>query len=170
MGIHDPTRTAEMAIRRCEGATLQEIASVYGITRERVRQLLTREGLGAMRRRSRGFVPFNREEFAQRQRTARVIRCRGMRKSLQRYKGWRRQAVLDLKALAVRLGHTPRYADVFMFYHVDTRWGVHRLGGRWLGRSHGKRARGMHRWYRLAGLTPWPTGYAKGDPSKEFVK
>jgi len=160
MGTHDSVRSAEMVIRRCDGETLQEIATAYGVSRERVRQLLKRAGVETLKRRPRGFVPFDKQEFERQRTTARVLRGKAMRRSLQRHKGWRRQAVQDLKALATTLGRTPHYGDLATLYRVQETWCVHRLGGRWLGRSHSKRARGMHRWYRLAGLTPWPTGFS----------
>ena len=158
-GLRDPVRTSEMAIMRCDGATLQEIGDAYGISRERVRQVLRRENLTHLERLSPHFVPFDKAEFVKRRITAKVLTHRHVRRSLQRYKAWRRQAATDLRRLAEQLGHTPRYKDLALFYGVDERWVAHVLGKRWLGRTRTKTARGMHRWFHMAGLTPWPRYY-----------
>lgn len=150
------------------GVTMTQIAEAHGISRERVRQILRRAGIEQTH--NGGWVPADPEEFRRRSSEARVVRnTNGRGDALYRWRTWRRNAVVELKALAAKLGRTPTYGEVADYYGLpqytrnrgtDT---IKQLGGRWIGydcTNSRAKVRGMHRWYRLAGLTPREPGGA----------
>lgn len=164
-GPRDLNRMAQIVLAYQQpGATMDVIAKTHGVSRERIRQILRRAGVEGVS--GKGWELLDPAEFWRRSTEAVTISDRRLRGSLEHFRPWRRQAVADLKALAASLGRVPTYGELGAFYGLKASSKSHlgtatlmRYGLRWVGsRQTGKnrcsqpRVRGMHRWYRLAGL------------------
>lgn len=154
-------RIALMTARYLAGDTLQTIGAAFGVSRERVRQLLRKAGVDAIHRPCKTWQPL--DVAGARWRAA------GRRKGYitsylaePRRRAKRRELRDQLVALARVLGRTPTSADIAAILG----YGATELAGRvaryWSGRPGRTRqpdyANAMRRWYRAAGLRRWPPG------------
>lgn len=147
-GSLDERRTL-MVDRRMSGQTLQEIATTFGVGRERVRQILAPFGLDKTLIRKHKADRRNATRPPQPPRLAPKARSRAI---LRSHKAHRRQLVSRLRLLGEELGRTPTTKE------LSTRLGVWQGHARYFigrtGRQGCNYALGLHRWMRLAGLTP----------------
>ena len=155
-------RAMLMGLRYLGGETLEEIGQSFGVTRERVRQILTKTGINPGEFRPvRTLEPFDAVTFRRASSAANSVRKQNMRSSVANpaHRTARRVQLAALKALAAYLGRSPTYGELGRA--LGLRGGVVAQVGRlWTGRSaHRPKFMqsctvGMRRMYRLAGLTP----------------
>lgn len=133
-------RLADMAVARLGGATLEEIAEVYRVSRERVRQLLKEAGLEAWE------SPFKATQNARNTTLPSLYRYARQRKRKQEK---RRRQVEILRALAATLGRVPTFQETA---HALGYRRPHAFFADWKSRPHQPARFGTHRFYRCAGL------------------
>lgn len=146
-----PGRVADMAVARIGGATLEEIAAVYGLTRERVRQLLKDSGLDQFQ------TPFKGDPTSDVQANLRnrVLNKGGSRRRAAKHRR-RMEDIRLLRELAASLERTPtvrEYAQSRELLPPDiyARW-ASRFSGKGSSRHYINPGHGMQRLYHLAGL------------------
>lgn len=161
-GAAKPDRDAQMVVMREGGAKLEDIGVAFGVSRERVRQIMERNGLSELRwyasadplrvlaavrnPASMDSTDVARAVGASNQETNKVLGALGINVAAQRLFRWRRARafVVKFQALAVRLGRTPTVIDI-------SAAGMHQSGIQ-------LRFGGMQALARRAGLAPTPTG------------
>lgn len=172
-------RESHMIVMRESGATLEEIGRAFGVTRERVRQLLERNGYSGSAP-SRQVDPLKLlaairsadvcsvREAAQRcgsnvSSGMMVIRRLGLAKAVQRLFQWRRdwRYISAYRDLAAQLGHTPGVAEC----HEAGLWQSHIQ----------RRFGGMQKLAVRAGLQPnhegsWAGRGVRGRPRQSHCK
>lgn len=162
-------RAEEMAEKYMEGATLQEIGDYYGITRERVRQLLKKElGMNG----SHGGVSLRaieKREAAARRRDQKCIRRHGLPYG-------------EIKAIKAEHGYAPFAAYTQQRNNARIRgidwlltfaewWGVWSRSGKWSDRGRG---RGKYVMARHGDSGPYQLGNVKivhfEDNNREYIR
>lgn len=159
-------READMVLRVLGGESMAEVARDYGLSRERVRQLVGRHGVTHTT--VPGGRPLDPDEFRRRvgPRIYRTVHRRAQHRARQQ---WRRWSVGVLRTLAQQLGRTPSYAETARACGLRPKEGrpaamqaahlILSLAMRWSSRPNQRRKiRCLHRLYRLAGLVPRKSG------------
>jgi hypothetical protein len=149
-----PRFTASLAALHADGWGQHDIALMFGVTRERVRQWFRACALTSQRRGSRPrlwswddgrFVPVSVKSYNR----AREEYPRAESVAARRVRALARQAqlVAELQALARRLDHTPRIGELRRQYDR-----FFQVLGDWREPGEGRWQVWVHRWYRAAGL------------------
>lgn len=155
-GDADPVRAELMCIAVLNGETLQSIGARFGVTRERVRQIVRARGTPKLRR---GWVVFDAGEF--KRRTApRVHRHRGMAGSLEAKKAAHRIHVEVFRTLHGSLGRAPDLKELGEALGVPSAHTTACIGRFWVGRGRNNRSNGITRLYRVCGFPPPRAGVA----------
>lgn len=147
-------RIVAMTVAYLDGTTLEAIGDTWGISRERVRQILKKAGVKS-RRNSTRVYPFDpADKRWQQHRPARIFNTEIRRDLWARYKATRRNHIRVLRVLAQELNRTPNARELAAALGDTTNPNI-TVGKFWTGRPRHSAARtsGMRRLYRLAGLT-----------------
>ncbi len=165
-------RRALMAVRYLAGETLDAIGADFGLTRERVRQILEPLQIKRPTQKQRG-KPFDPTDPKWRHAEGRSMSqaawvdrsVAAMRANHERREEW----VAWLTLFAARLGRSPKLVELQpefgMAWQTIAMKFVGRTGGNRKGRS-GQRI-GLRRWFRLAGLAVRAVGGGSGRPKSD---